>query len=1508
MNYLLVLYAGNRIYELELSQGSSATIGTRENDTLRLDQPELKPSHWTVTALETGIHVLSRTFIQVDGKNTVNRVLSVGDVAQLTEKLSMSILEKRCDVHDAISLRRLNEVALGRHGDNDIRMNGPQVSSLHAALRRTRDGWVIEDLGSRNGTYVEGKSVNSAILEDGIPVFIGGFEFFLRGDLLHFKNTSGSVMFSSNLEHVNVRAMTKMVRYPFFQRSPRLKPETEQLEVEVLSPPSRGSKPSVSWFSILLPPVMMATVMIGVASITRNVMTLYYTVPMSAVSVIVSIVNYNLQMKKWKQIQRRAEEKYAAHLKEREDVITAAESNFLQTLSAVNPGVRECAAIAERLERRLWERTVWDEDFLEIRLGTGQSSSNVKVKIPQAQLSIEEDPLLEEAKKLKEKHAVLTGVPVKHSFLLSTITGLAGNRSAIQKTAWTIVMSLAAHHSYEDVKIVCLYPKSEKRAWEWIRWLPHVWNTARTKRFLACTSEDARSLIRDFAETLKVRRRNVEERVGRDVKPETPFYFLLLADKNLVEDSGEQILPEDPALGMTTVYAYGGMELLPGECEAVIHCDEPKCSLQLKSSAGNRVPFTAERISLDLVDAFARSLAPVRLRSGVAATTMPMYITFLQGYEVNRVEELDVLGRWARSQPFKSLAAPIGIRENGEVFYFDIHEKGMGPHGIVAGATRWGKSETLTTWLLSVALNFNPHEVSFVLIDFKGDGLSGILMDLPHVAGVISNVDDITSIERNLRSLHGELLRRQRVFKETQLENIHKYQEAYRKGRAPAPMPYLIIVIDEFAELKTQFPDQMNEFISIARVGGSLGVYMVLATQSPGGIVAGQVSANSRFRICLKTAEAGESKEILGTTDAFRITVRGRAYVKVGNNEVYEQVQTFYSKAPYQPNAEEKGPITEISIVETNGERTRPEVYDKTLRAMDSELGEGRAVSHYIRETVRENNIANARPVWTEALPKHLFLSDLLVGREAFRNGVWRTCNGNLSVVAGRVDDPEGQCQYPLILNFAKDGHQILYGAPSSGKTTFLQTVLLSAALSYTPLQVQFLVLDFGTWGMKIFEGLPHTLLVADSNDADKVKKAEEYLLSELASRKQRFAEQGVGTLDAYREVTGEQVPALLIVVDNMASLYNRYPDFLDSLIDLAREGGGLGLYLLLTAGNAGSFIFRIAQYVKVSYALQLTDRTDYRALVGGNGRQEPGHFPGRGFTKGPLEFQTALCVEGASEGERVKQLRAICTAMSEAWEGSRAELRTAPKEIDADTLTFDKNHVQIGFEKQTARPFDFVFEEMHGCVISGTPGSGKTNILGLLVRALREDPDTRIYIYEKAYVLENIASEALSGSLTASAAHDGVIFDAFLFNIAEEYDRRSKEDPSASRSRIVLCIDDFSDFYGEISNEGADLFDRIVRCGKDYGIYVYIAGDKGGLARLHSFLIKSFESCLSNGNAIALGGRLKDCEFFDALHQEDDVVFPGGEGCVIHGGKVQRFKLAKVKGQAEAHEEMASA
>ncbi|MDR2175042.1 MAG: type VII secretion protein EssC [Synergistaceae bacterium] len=1487
MNYFAVLHAGGEIHEVDFSRQGGVTVGGGENDSPRLDRAGLLPGHLTLAPFESGLHAASLTPMHIKGENALNRVLSAGDIVRITERLSLSVFEKQCGTPDAVSLKNADEIAFGRSAQNDVRLNGPQVSSRHAVLRRTGGGWTIQDLESRNGTFVGGKAVKSAALDGGGPVFMGGFKFSVRGDCLYFENTAGAVAFSSKLARLNDRpAPAAEARYPFFQRSPRLRPETGTLEVEVLSPPSTGTKPSVSWLSVLLPPVMMIVVMLGVASMTRNVTTLYYTVPMSGVGIVVAVVNYKAQTKKWRQIRKLAAEKYAEHLQERESAIAAAETEFLRTLSAVNPGVRECAGIAARLERRLWERSPDDEDFLEVRLGTGKAPSNVTIKIPQTQLTLEEDPLLEEARKFKERHGELTGVPVVHSFFSSTVTGLAGERGSVNQAAQVILMNVAAHHSCEDVKIVCVYPESEKNEWAWVRWLPHVWNADRTERFVAASRTGARELLKGIAEILRRRKFEATPDNSRQAAP-APFYFLMLADKELAEACGEEFFPDSGRLGMTAVYAYGGIGLLPGECQSIVECG-PRGLLRLER--GVSVPFTPDRVSPGELDAFARALAPVRLRTSRGAR-MPAGLTFFEGWGVRRASEIGVPRLWRESRPMKTLAVRIGVRENGDPFYFDVHEKSMGPHGLVAGTTGSGKSEALTTWLLSMALSFSPSDVNFFLIDFKGDGLAGVLKELPHVAGTVGNLSEASVIVRALRSLGGELKRRQRVFAEAGVKNIQSYQEAFRAGKVLEPMAYLLIVIDEFAEMRTQFTELADQFISVARTGRSLGVYLTLTMQSPSGVVKGQIESNLNFRIVLRTSGVGDSREALGTPDAAAISKRtpGRAWVRSG--EIYELVQTFYSAAPYSLTPEAKGTASpKIYIVEENGERTLPEVYEATVRGKSADDTEGRAIAEYIKETAESEGLL-ARPVWSPPLAEKVFLRSLLAGREAFSNGAWQARGGGFSVAVGLIDDPENQTQYPLVLDFLESGHYALYGAPSSGKTTFLQTTLLSAALSYTPDQARFLVLDFGTGELKqLFGRLPHTILALDANDAETVEKAEEYLRSELASRKRQFAEQGGGSLkEYYADATEETLPVILIAVDNITALHNLYSDLADTLLTVAGEGGNLGLFLILTAGGQSGFMYRMVQYLKASIALQLTDRSEYRGLVGGDGRQEPTKLPGRGFVKGPLEFQTAL---GA---ESVRQIREMCGSMGAAWGGARPVVYDVIEEVDAASLASAKDYVQIGIDKETTGPYNFVFADMNGCVISGAPGSGKTNLLGRIIQGLLEDGETAVWLYEK-----NPALESLRGPGKLTAAHDGAALDAMVSELLDEYHRRIGN-AEEKFPRAALCIDDFAAAYGDISDEKADVLTDLILFGGDFGIYVYITGTIDSLVRFYDMRVEPFLRCLEKGRAAAIGGKIADHRIFGSLDGvmsggviNDGVVLSAREARILGGGKARRVKLAR--------------
>lgn len=1514
MNYLLIFYTGNAIKEVTLKKGEHITVGTGENDTLRLQDSNLNANHLSLRYVDNGINILSRTPFTIMGNNSVNMILSAGDTVNITERIMLAIFESCCNCESIISLNRLNEVSIGRSSKNDICLKGSLVSSHHAVLRKEKDKWVIKDRHSHNGIFIDEKLIASekAELNNEAIIFMGGFILEFRNNTLRFRNTPGDVILSSAIINETVPTLSARKPYPFFYRSPRIRRTATTKEVEVLAPPSTGTRPSVSWLSILLPPSMMIIVMLSVATLTKNVNTLFYTLPMSSVSIIMAVINYNGQKKKWLQTQELASKKYQEHLTEKEKEITEYETTYISTLSSINPGILECIAIAKTLDRRLWERTLTDTDFLNIRLGTGQVMSNVNIKIPKEQLTLEENPFLKEAARLRDRHEILSGIPVCHSFLDAPITGLIGEHDDVKKMAWSIIINIAVHHSYEDVKIICVYPENEKEQWEWIRWLPHVWNSERTRRFMSCTLKDnrqesskkkvqdktARTMLRELSEILKVRQRESSDN-RQDNTPKTPFYFLLLADKTLVESSGEQFLPKSSSLGFAVLYAYGDIGTLPRECNAIIDCGNLgkgiNGSVQMTWEPENQKTFVPDsmHMQLGLVDTFARSLAPVRVNVSGSIGAPPSKVLLFQGMGVRRVEELNILQRWNDSKSYASLSVPIGIKSNGDMFNFDVHEDAMGPHGVIAGTSGSGKSEMLTAWLLSLAMHFSPRDLNILLIEFKGNDLSNILARLPQIAGVVNNLQVAGMIERSLTSLSAEYERRLRIFESItdlatkSLPAYQKYQKNHQDKNLE-DLPYLIVVLDEFAEFKKQFPDQIDKFVQLARVGRSAGIYMVLATQSPSGVVPTQIESNIKFYICLRTANTSESKELIGTSDAFFISRPGRAYVKVGD-AIYEQVQTFYSKVPYNPNKDDKEPVTEISLVEINGERVNPQIYDKTIRASEDTLTEGQVLVAHIRDIARASSFPQARPVWTEELPVYLSLSSLGEDKNAFINNEWKKCNDGINFAVGLLDIPAQQKQEPFVLDFTKNGHQILFGAPSSGKTTFLQTAILSAALSYTPDQLQFLILDFGSWSMKTFEELPHTLMVAYANNKEKLQQAEDYLLNELNTRKELFASQGVGTLEAYQQISGKQLPAIIVAIDNITVLNTQYSDMMDTIVKVASEGGGLGIYLLITC--VGSSMFKLDNFIKSKHALELTDITEYRSLVGATSKQKPGHFPGRGFTKGPLEFQTALCVEGANEGERIMHLREICTAMKDAWDGERASINEAEaREIDANELNFSSDSFQIGINKTSKQPVDFTFSEISTCVISGKSDEGRSNVLSLIINALSREVKGKVYLYEKDEKISTSYPECIT-------VHNASEADELISDFADEFDRRSNDDESENYERIVFCIDDFLGFYRGISQESADILETLTRSGSDLNIYIYMVCSVEDLAFLNTFrnTVKPFDNCIKKGNAIIVGGNIRDYIAFNDLHNETDIKFSDNEGCIIHRNKVTAIKFARV-------------
>ena len=1243
---------------------------------------------------------------------------------------------------------------------------------------------------------------------------------------------------------------------PIFWRSPRVKRALPKEEIEIPAPPPdpRSGSGYIDLLSMLLPALLMVGVMIGIGRVMGTSNWLLFSIPMILVSSITGVITFFLQRHHTSKKLRQREQNYDRILSEIEKKLQYLQENQISILINNDPDPETCIKRVKNLDRSLWARTPEDDDFLKIRIGTSTLSSSVVIKPPKYHDMANEDKLLIKAQNIAKNYSYLENVPLTFSLLNYGIVGIAGPREIIIKNAYSLLIQLATHHSPDDIKIAAIYSDKEDSYWNWMRWLPHTWSDERKIRFLANNHEMAHELLLIINDLLEQRLNLIKEQTNHNKYTLLPYFVILLADESLItrEPIIEKLRIYGQKTGIFIIFLGTRIKQLPQNCNFVIKITEELSFARFFVPSAKDIRISPDYVTTNHVMQFARLMAPIRLQRA-STRKLPSIVSLFdlfeiennKGQKINKLEDLNISKRWQNSHKIKSsLAAPIGLRTNGEPLILDLHERKHGPNGLVAGMVGAGKSELLQTLIASLAINYHPYKVGFVLVDYKGGGMADPFESLPHTLGVITNLDKSNLAIRALTSFRVELERRMRLFKEASaitginVNHIDTYQRLYYEGRVKQPLPYLVVIVDEFAEMKTEQPEIAKEFVKIARLGRAPGLCLILAMQKPAGIVDGQIEGNTRFRLCLRVASTEDSQAMLKRPDAAYLTGIGRAYLQVGANEVFELFQVAWSGAPYDPDKQYAADPLMIAQIMLNGSRKvllEPSISQDIPKNDVTQL---KAVISHLEEIAQNEGIIKLQGLWLPPLPEHLILEDIRP-KEGWNGSIWTKSSEWLSPVIGLVDDPRQQRQYPLCIPFAKEGHLLVYGAPSSGKTTLIQTLTISLALTYSPEDVNIYIIDFGGRLLKQLEMLPHIGSVVTLDEFERLERLFKFLFKIMDDRRDYLSKIGIGTFSALRTIE-QKLPAIILIIDNYANFRETYEEYEDKVVQIVRDGANLGIYVVITVNDTSSVRLRLTSNINMAIALQMVEVADYAAIVGRTDGLVPAAIPGRGLIRGnpPLEFQTALPQKGGNDAERAKNLRDLIRAIANSWNGQKApSIPIMPTNVTFSDMAISNQEIQnmaqlanslivpLGLQFSDLNPLLVDMNINSSFLITGPARSGKTTLLKTWITALTKYYDSKTV---KIFVIDSHKSDLKSIS-SLSHIEDYIntneSIDILSQKIAKIFEERKND--YKHRPFYVIFIDDMLDSYNDITNDNIkSILLSIIRYGQKSGIYTIIAAN----------------------------------------------------------------------------------
>jgi len=1352
-------------------------------------------------------------------------------------------------------------------------------NKLYFSFLEVDGNWLVDPNDS--DIYINGVKIrNKQKVELGDWIFTPCLLFRLIDE--EILEIVGFEQYETNLSPIKIPYSEMKNKYPIYRRTPRMLYELPKDKVSLSFPAQEHEMSNRGLWLIIMPPLVMLIMMGIVAIIQPRGIFIIVSMAMFIMTLITSSVQYFRDRKRHKEREEKRIRVYRKYLEDKREELQSLANQQKFAMEFHFPTFERMKYLTAEISDRIWERVLTSRDFLQFRLGTGNMPASYTVALNSNDMANRElDELIEKSQQLEKLYKEIKNVPLIADFSVGPI-GLIGKERVVKNEIQQIVGQLAFFHSYHDVRFVFIFDENDYKEFEWMKWLPHFVLPNRHARGFIYNEKTRDQLLTSIYEM--IRERDLMEKENNVIF--TPHIVFIVTNPALIADHVilEYLEGEYQNLGISVMFAADAKESLSDNIHTLIrYISDTDGDILLRNQRTVHIPFKLDNHDRKDNEDFARMLRTLQHQIGMT-NSIPTSVSFLEMMNVNQVEELSIYENWLTNESSKSLAVPIGLKGKDDYVYLNLHEKAHGPHGLLAGTTGSGKSEFLQTYILSLAVHFHPHEVAFLLIDYKGGGMAKPFKNLPHLLGTITNIESsVNFTNRALASIRSELKQRQRLFDKYEVSHIDDYTHLYKQQIAKEPLPHLFIISDEFAELKNEEPDFIRELVSAARIGRSLGVHLILATQKPGGVIDDQIWSNARFKIALKVQDANDSKEILKNADAAALTVTGRGYLQVGNNEVYELFQSAWSGAPYMTEQvegeDEIAIVTDLGLVPLSNVSTKESNRKNATTEID-------AIVEQIMLYQQTHEIPKVKSPWLPPLAER----------------ITRDCHLSSTLAhipIAMVDEPEKQLQAPYFYRLMDDGNIGIFGAVGYGKSYTTLTILLGIAEQFTPEEVHYYLMDFGNGSLLPLKQLPHVADFFTMEDTRKIEKLMNFLREEIKRRKQLFQEYEVSNIKLYNQMNEKRLPVLFVVLENFDFVKEEMQDIEQFLNQFARDGQSLGIYMLFTATRISTIRQAVMNNLKTKIVHYLLDQSEAYTVLG-KSTLKPEPIPGRAIIKTdePVFAQVFLPVEGKTDFEIIEGIKEKVQIIKEQYKSAvlPSPIPMLPSQLTIETF---KNYITntgnaktifpIGLEEEFVQPINLNLQTNRHCLILGQAQKGKTNILKNILKTAQE------------YRIKNIAfHDSVEGALANIVELESVIMLEMKEQIADWLttmesifnDREQQYMAMDSTERAnyafepVLCIiDDYPRFLTKLDNSLQDRIGKLLKNYSHLGFNIIVAGNSSELTKGYDTLTGEIKQIRQ---AILLVKKSEQSLYTLPYDRKEEEILPGFGYYVLNGNAVK--------------------